>query len=286
MPIRKVLVPVHGTESDKPVLNAALLVAKKFGAQAKVLFVRPDPSEALPYLGDGVSGQVIEDLLQAAKEGSDAAVAAAKRSMESEASAAGLPVLTDTGTLPSARFGEATGRRDLVVAEESRLSDLVMFSGSEIEDGIAGGDALEGALMSADRPVLIAPKSAAASIGDNILIGWDGSLQASAAVTAAIPFIEKAAKVTILCIDEGDDDGVPNSVLENYLALHGATVNFRFVKADGRAVGEVLLEEAASAGADLLVMGGYGHSRLREFLFGGATQHVRAHTSVPVLMAH
>ena len=146
-------------------------------------------------------------LFRSAKEGSDAAVAAAKGSMESEASAAGLPVVTDTGTLPSARFGEATGRRDLVVAEESRLSDLVMFSGSEIEDGIAGGDALEGALMSADRPVLIAPKSAATSIGDNDLVGWDGSLQASAAGTAAVQFIEKASKRTHACIDEGVEAG-------------------------------------------------------------------------------
>ncbi|MEQ9144169.1 MAG: universal stress protein [Parvibaculaceae bacterium] len=286
MPIRKILVPVQGTDTDISTLSAALSVAKTFGAQAQALFVRPDPSEALPYLGDGVSGQVIEDLLQAAKEGSDAAAARAKKTLEEAAAKAGIPVVSDTATLPSARFTQSTGRQDLVVAEESRLSDVVLFGGAELEDGAAGGDALEAALLSADRPVLIAPKNAAKTLGKSVVIGWDGSLEASAAVTASIPFIAQADKVTILCIDDGDNDGTPNTVLETYLALHGASAETHTVKSGGRPVGEVLLEEASAAGADLLVMGGYGHSRLREFLFGGATQHVRAHTSVAVLMAH
>lgn len=286
MPIRKILVPVQGTDADNLVLNAALSVAKAFGAQVQALFVRPDPSEALPYLGDGVSGQVIEDLLQAAKEGSDAAADRARKILEEEAAKAGIPVVSDTATLPSVRFAEVTGRQDLVVAEESRLSDLVLFPGAEADDGVAGGDALEAALLSADRPVLIAPKTASKTIGSSVMVAWDGSLEASAAVTSAMPFIARAESVTILCIDEGDHDGAPNEILETYLALHGASPVSRLVQAGGRPVGEVLLEEATKAGADLLVMGGYGSSRLREFLFGGATRHVRAHASVPVLMAH
>jgi len=286
MPIRKILVPVQGADADSLVLHAALSVAKTFGAQAQVLFVRPDPSEALPYLGDGVSGQVIEDMLQAAKEGADAAAGRARKTLEAEAATAGVPIVDDTNLLPSARFLEATGRQDLVVAEESRLSDLVLFAGRDAEHGIAGGDALEAALLSADRPVLIAPQSTTSSIGTSIIVGWDGSLSASSAVTAAMPFIARAEKVTILCINEADEEGAPNAVLETYLALHGATPTTHLVKASGRNIGEVLLEEAAAAGADLLVMGGYGSSRLREFLFGGATQYVRAHASVPVLMAH
>ncbi len=286
MPIRKILAPVQGTDTDKLVLNAALAIAKTFGAQAQAIFVRPDPSEALPYLGDGVSGQVIEDLLQAAKEGSDAASAKALKNLEDGAQAAGLPVVSGTSPLPSVRFMEVTGRQDLVVSEESRLSDLVIFAGADASDGIAGGEALEAALLSADRPVLIAPKAAAKSIGTSIVIGWDGSMEASAAVSAAIPFIQRANKVTILRIDEDEDDIHATRMLETYLALHGAKPESRTVEAMGRPIGEVLLEEAAAAGADLLVMGGYGRSRLSEFLFGGATRHVRAHASVPVLMAH
>ncbi len=287
MPIRKILVPVQGTGSDTLVLHAALSVAKTFGAQAQVLFVRPDPSEALPYLGDSVSGQVVESLLQAAREGANEASARARKTLKEEAAKAGVPIVADTSPLPSARFLEATGRQDLVVAEESRLSDLVLFSGVGTGSGIAGGDALEAALLSADRPVLIAPKSNTASIGTSVIIGWDGSLSAASAVTAAMPFIARAQKVTILCVNESDKDSSPNEVLETYLSLHGATPVTRIIKAEGRPIGEVLLGEAEAAGADLLVMGGYGSSgRLREFLFGGATQYVRAHVSVPVLMAH
>lgn len=286
MPIRKILVPVQGTDTDKLVLGTALAIAKTFNGQAHAVFVRPDPSEALPYLGDGVSGQVIEDLLQAAKEGSDAAAAKALKNVEAGAKAAGVPIVSDASALPSARFVEITGRQDLVVSEESRLSDLVVFAGADANEGIAGGEALEAALLSADRPVLIAPKSAAKSVGTSIVIGWDGSMEASAAVGAAIPFIQRAAKVTILRIDEDEDDARATEMLETYLALHGAKPESRAVESLGRPIGEVLLEEASAAGADLLVMGGYGRSRLSEFLFGGATRHVRSHASVPVLMAH
>lgn len=286
MPIKKILVPVQGAETDKQVLATAFSVAIEFGAQVQALFVRPDPSEALPYLGDGVSGQVIEELLQAAKEGADGASNAARAYLSAAAEAAGVPVSDSTSPLPSARFTDLTGRRDLVVAEESRLTDIVLFSEAAHGDEMSGGDALEAAMMSAGRPVLIAPTNQPASIGKSIMIGWDGSAEASHAVANAMPFISRAASVTVLSVGTSEDDSTDVTSLTDYLALHGANAGVRIVSSDGRAVGEVLLDEAEKAGADLLVMGGYGHSRLRELLIGGATRHVRSHATVPVLMSH
>ena len=286
MPVRKVLVPLSGVAAEAPVLATAMTVARTFDAQVVGLFVRSDATEALPYLGDGVSGKVIEDLLQAAKEGSDRASANARSMFADAALKAGVPLATDGGEirLPSARFLDVTGHRDDIVVSQATLSDIVIFGEGNI--GVAGGSTLEAAMMSAGRPVLIAPKAAALHIGGSVAIGWDESAEASHAVTAAIPFLVKARKVTIFRICRKELDPAPAAMLADYLALHGVAADVHLVDAQGRAVGEVLLEQTEKLGADLLVVGGYGHSRLREFLVGGATQHIRSHATIPVLMAH
>src|SRR5690606_35064965 len=283
MPVRKILVPLAGRPMDGEVLATALSVARDFEAQLVALFARPDPTEALPYLGDGVSGQVIEDLMQAAREGANEAASRIRASLAAAAAEAGIPVAERGGEaqLPSVRFVDVTGRRDEVVAKHSRLSDLIVFG--ESATGIAGGTALEAAMMTADRPVLLAPKKAWSPVGGSVCIGWDDSPEASSAVIAALPFLEKARNVTILCVGGKELDPGPGSTLADYLALHGVVADVHLVDAGSRAVGEVLLEHAEQAKADLLVMGGYGHSRLREFLIGGVTQHVRAHATIPVL---
>lgn len=286
MSVKKILVPLAGRPSDSEVLGTALSIAGDFGAQIVALFARPDPTEALPYLGDGVSGQVIEDLLQAAREGADDASARVLKMLEAAAAKAGFPIVGKGAEppLPSVRFLDVTGRRDEVVASHSRLSDLIVFG--ESATGIAGGTALEAAMMSAGRPVLIAPKKSWAPVGGSVAIAWDESAEAARAVTAAIPFLEKARKVTILCIGDKELNPDPGSTLADYLALHGVVADVHLVDARGRAAGEVLLETAKKAGTDLLVMGGYSHSRLLEFIIGGVTQHIRSHATIPVLMAH
>jgi len=284
--MRKILVPLAGRQMDGEVLATALSIARDFEAQLVALFARPDPTEALPYLGDGVSGQVIEDLMHAAREGANEASSRICAALATAAAEAGIPVAERGGDaqLPSVRFIDVTGRRDEVVAKHSRLSDLIVFG--ESATGVAGGTALEAAMMTSDRPVLIAPKKAWSPVGGSVCIGWDDSPEASSAVIAALPFLEKARNVTILCVGSKELDPGPGSTLADYLALHGVVADVHLVDAGSRAVGEVLLEHAEQAKADLLVMGGYGHSRLREFLIGGVTQHVRAHATIPVLMAH
>lgn len=286
MSVRKILVPLSGIAAEAAVIGTALAVARNFGAQVVGLFVRPDPTEALPYLGDGVSGQVIEDLLKAAKEGSDAASSRARTMFADAAQKAGVALVQTSNAkeLPSARFLDVTGHRDDVVAAHAQLSDIIVFG--EATSGIAGGSTLEAAMMSAGRPVLIAPKAAVASVGGTVAIGWDDSPVAAHAATAAIPFLGKAEKVVIFSIGGKELDPMPAVMLADYLALHGVEADVHLVDAQGRPVGSVLLEQAEKAGADLLVVGGYGHSRLREFILGGATQHIRSHATIPVLMAH
>ncbi|KAB7739923.1 universal stress protein [Parvibaculum sedimenti] len=286
MSVRKILVPLSGVSVEAPVIGTALAAARKFGAQVVGLFVRPDPTEALPYLGDGVSGQVIEQLMTAAKEASDLSSSKAREAFANAAQTAGVPLVQEggAGTLPSARFLDVTGHRDDVVAAHAQLSDIIVFG--EATSGVAGGSTLEAAMMSAGRPVLIAPKTAVPAIGCTVAIGWDDSPVAAHAVTAAMPFLDEAKKVIIFSIGRKELDPAPASMLADYLALHGVVADIHLVEAQGQPIGSVLLSNAEKAGADLLVVGGYGHSRLREFILGGATQHIRSHATIPVLMAH
>ena len=287
MAVRKILVPLSGEAAEAEVLGTAMTVAKRFGAQIMGLFVRADPINALPYLGEGTSGQVIEQLMQASKEGADRLSNTARTIFADAAHRAGLPLVEGSGgaTMPSARFADVMGYRDLVIAAHSRLSDMVVFG--EGNASASGDNTLEAAMMSAGRPVFIAPQKGAPEVGRTIAIGWDDSAMAAHAITAALPFLEKASSVTILCIGEQGLDPAPGNLLADYLSLHGIAAGIHLAeKTDGRSVGGVLLEQAEKLGADLLVMGGYGHSRLREFIIGGATQHIRSHATIPVLMAH
>jgi nucleotide-binding universal stress UspA family protein len=133
--------------------------------------------------------------------------------------------------------------------------------------------------------VLVAPPKAPAKLGGTVAIAWNGSAQAARAVEGALPFLA-GAKVTVLTAAEKDEFVAAPAELSAYLAWHGVSASTATVEADSDAAGEALLAEAGKLGADLLVMGGYGHSRVREVILGGVTYHVLGNAEIPVLMAH
>jgi nucleotide-binding universal stress UspA family protein len=276
-----------------------LAVARELKAHLDALFVWPDPNEALPYLGEGVSGQVIEEIMHAAKEAAADAAAAAKRSLASAAAEAHVPVVSAAQGpgRPSARFIEFTGRLADVVERASRLSDLVIFAEARPDDSSTAMVTIEAALVNAGRPVLIAPADIKANdFARSVAIAWDGSVEAAHAVSAALPFLTLASKVSILTVRTapkqasagagGGSGANAGAGLMDYLALHGVHAAEHILEPQGRTVGLTLLEAALDGGAGLLIMGGYGHSRLREFILGGTTRHILTHAMLPVLMSH
>jgi nucleotide-binding universal stress UspA family protein len=128
------------------------------------------------------------------------------------------------------------------------------------------------------------------SIGRRVLIGWNGSPEAARAVHDALPLMVGAEAVTVVTIDPeggpGANEEGPGADIARHLARHGLPVMVRRVTGPAAAAGDLLLNEAADLGADLIVMGAFGHSRLREFVLGGATRTLLAQMTAPVLMAH
>jgi nucleotide-binding universal stress UspA family protein len=178
-----------------------------------------------------------------------------------------------------------------MVGLHARYADLtVLGQGVDLED--PSGELAwlpEELVLGVGRPVLIVPRYGSfPTVGERVLVAWNGSREATRAVNDALPILRRATAVTVLSIDaEGEPyRRVPGADIALHLARHGIRTEAASTRSVDLPVGDVLLSFAADCGADLLVMGAYGHSRLREMLLGGATRHILRHMTVPVLMSH
>jgi nucleotide-binding universal stress UspA family protein len=178
------------------------------------------------------------------------------------------------------------------MALAARYADLAIVSQQDPDEPLAGslGDLPEYLLLNSGRPLLVLPCTGwNGPIGTSAMVAWDGSLEATHAVAAALPLLKLARQVTVVVFNPDERPGVhgelPGADLALYLSRHGVKVD---VQAQPSTIdaGNALLSAAADLGADLLVMGGYGHSRFREMMLGGVTRTILRTLTLPVLMAH
>jgi nucleotide-binding universal stress UspA family protein len=286
MTIRIILTPLFGDDADAAAAQAAFAVTRRFDAHVEGLFARIDPLDVFPIVGEGVSPAVIDDLTNAAQVEMDKRASAARAHFEAARTAAGV-ALAERPPAPggtSARWSEITGRREEVIPRRARVSDLVVF-GAQPSDSPELGGAIETTLVAGGRPLLLAPKGVQ-TIGERVAIAWNDSAEAARALASALPFIEAASAVHVLTAETWRTQFEVTEELADYLEWRGIVCERRSVEAGDEPVGATLLRAASEAGADLLVMGGYGRSRLRELVLGGVTRHVLTHAQLPVLLAH
>jgi nucleotide-binding universal stress UspA family protein len=147
--------------------------------------------------------------------------------------------------------------------------------------------AIESGLFESGRPILLSPPSPPRQIASNVLIAWNCSTEQARAIALAMPLLQKAERVTVLTVIGGT--GVPGPSDEHlirYLQRNEIVAKPLQVELDGRSTGETILATAQSLNCDLLIKGAYTQSRLRQMIFGGATQHVLANAALPVLLAN
>lgn len=280
MALKYILCPVTGGAEDGPALAAALHLGQRFGAHVRALFVRSSVTAAIPYLGEGLTGSVIDNIVQAASKASDDSLTAANTHVAAALKSAGA-----AESAISIRVLEGVIEDE--VAAASRLADIVVYARDPADSAFPDRSLAEHTLLGARRPILIAPPTPLTAIGERIVILWDGGTSAAAAFIAALPFIKRAGAVEVITM-ASDDETAPALLddLNDALSIRGLTAAMRAVDHASSADGARLLAASTETGADLIVMGGYGHSRLRQLVFGGVTRHMLRHTSVPVLMAH
>jgi nucleotide-binding universal stress UspA family protein len=177
------------------------------------------------------------------------------------------------------------------VARQALCNDLLVFGQHDASDPLTAGvpsDLVPSVLMASGRPALVAPYvDVGTSLGSNVLIAWKSTRESAHAVSAAIPFLQRARHIHLTFADEGDTTTERAAALGDYLRLHGVQVPVqRHASLVSDSPGDDLLSLAADIGADLLVMGCYGHSRARELVLGGASRTVLKSMTLPVLMAH
>ena len=145
---------------------------------------------------------------------------------------------------------------------------------------------LETALFESGRPILIAPPGPPERLGETVTIAWNGSTESARTIAFCLPILRQARRVVVLIVEGTGVPGPSGEEVALYLQRNGATCEAVSVERGDRSAGKAILEEAAKFGSDLVVKGAFTQSRLRQLIFGGATRHIIAETTLPVLMAH
>lgn len=288
MSYRTVLAPVAYEQPAQITLEAALMLAKAFNAHVNAVHVRFDPAGPMPYVAGPMPTELLVQISENAERVATVRAAAVRKVFDAAVAKAGVKVVDKAarGATPSAAWREAVGNLDYRYGVEGRIHDISVVSRPAADDIDNNIDILEGLLFNSGRPVLMVPPEPLKSIGQTVVVAWKAGLEAARAVAAAMPFLQAAKRVIILTVNERDGDEPSAQDLANSLAWHGIQADLVDTKEEGLSDGKTILKAAAGVNGDLIVMGAYSHSRLRELILGGVTQDVVSEAKVPVLMCH
>lgn len=295
MSLRVITARLSGTPADGSVLAGALSLSQAFEGHIDVLFSRPDPRAALAALDDGVYPGFYDDMLTAMdREWTDAANKALKHfekwRIANNVRAAHAP---DGGQGPTAEWRETVGPETEKIGRIGRVSDIIVMAlpSHRLKNRYDVG--FEAALLESGRPVLLIPSASRAPSArthftdGKVLVAWNGSAEAARAVAAAMPILVRAEQVFVFTVADGTIEHNLADELTIYLKWHGVrAAPLPPESSKNISVEDALFAAVKKSKADLLVMGAYTHSRMRELIFGGVTQHVLSHAALPVLMAH
>ena len=281
--MKTILLPFHDDDIDQSALETALHVAERFNAYIEGLFVW-QPPQIIAGAGEGITlyGDYVT---QMAAEGRQLAQQARER-FTAIMQARGIPLQASLQTGLAAGWYEGEGLEDRVVGDYGRVFDLLVVGRCGKP---ASGDwtaTCEAALFESGRPIILAPPHAPQTLGQRILVAWNGSTETARTVALGMPFLQQAREVLVLTAEGETVPGPSGEHMAVCLQRNGIPAQARTVQQQGRPMGQTALDEAQAFDADLLVKGAYTQSRLRQMIFGGATRHIMTHAQIPVLMAH
>jgi nucleotide-binding universal stress UspA family protein len=275
--VKDIVVNLTGGHPQDFAADYAVSVASQFGAHiVGVGFIYE------PIIPGSVLGGVPTDLIEVQREENAKAAKTAVSRFEEAARQASLSAesrIIDASIAGAADlFGRIARRFDIAVVGQARR-----------EQGASEELLIEGALFGSGRPVIVVPHDQAGGLKlGRVLMCWDGSRPAARAIADAIPFLRRAKAVEIVVVTgERDKSGeLTGANMSRHLARHGINVEIKKIAAGSSGVQSAILAHTKESDADFLVMGGYGHSRLREFILGGVTRSILSAMPVPVLMSH
>lgn len=266
----RIMAPLSGAPADAGVLMAASQLAATFAAELAAVYVPADVADLMPWMGEGFMGGVqiaaVESLKEAAAEGRRAAEAA-----------------YDACLYPRKTFVSLDSPVWSGLSMQGRLSDVVVFDGEAAKGRGPMAQAFQQIVAAEQRPVLVARTPL-----DRLevaAVAWDGGKEASRAVRTALPLLQKASRVIILSSPGASSREFDPIALQTFLSARGVQAEIELIEAGGE-VGGQLLKAARALGASLFVAGAYGHPRLQEFIFGGATKAFLAADGPSLFLSH
>lgn len=267
-------------------MTTAMMIAQRWNAHVTALHVRVDSRDVAPLAGEGLSGAMIEEMMSATEKESSERAHAVRAMFERFVGSHNIAVAEARAGLdhPTAGFASVTGREEDIVAQQARLADLTVVPHPESGEDVSSSDALHAVLFDSGRPVLIAPRAAPRTIGTRVCLAWNGTAESASSVLAALPWMQRAEAVRILSAEGYQRRGPGAPDLAAYLALHDVHADIVMFRSVNGSVGAGLLAAAHEFGCDLLSMGAYSHSRLRQLILGGVTRHVLENSDLPVMM--
>lgn len=279
MPYKTILLSLNDLERNPALLEGAAKLARDLDAHLQAIYVVPAIEI---FAGIGFEPIVFDEKRDLFKK--------AERSVRASFEA----ILKENGIGGAFEAVESSGP-DITnhVIDRARRCDITIVSQHAKESGLTVADRgfVERIVLSSGRPTIVVPREGMTSLSaDLIIVGWSGTRESARAAFDSLPLLRRAREVRVLSADPEKTHsytrGVPDTEIATTLSRHGVKAVFEPISTGGQEAGEVLLDKVADSGAELLVMGAYGHSRISEMILGGATRTVLANMSCPVLFSH
>ncbi|MBN9526760.1 MAG: universal stress protein [Alphaproteobacteria bacterium] len=285
---KTILVPATGTDADEATFAAAAAIGQPFASHLIFLHVGHDwVTFAATMSGAGLGLPIDGEVITRIQEEATGRAAVARASFERFCETNAVMRAETPSLLPgmSAEYRVEAGSEADIITDHGRTADLILIPRDK--GGMAPPVVTENALFESGRPLLLLGSRPLPPAFRTVAIAWKATREAAHAVAAAMPFIERAERVLVLEVGEDAPFEADDSArLTAALQWHRPNVSARFLTPGDDGVAATLLAAAREGGADLLVMGGYGHSRFRQFVFGGVTDTVTTQAPLPILMAH
>ena len=289
MTMKTILVPIEESDGLDSILHTALLTAKLFGSYIEGLYYQPTAASAMMVAGEGLvvtTPELVESVEQQDRDRREQVHKQFKEFMADNNIPLGESQLPQN--TPQANWVEEESPNSEIVGSRSRVFDLTVVARPKKGANIAAMSILEAALFEGGKPILIAPPNSPTKLDEHIAIAWNGSTETARTIAFSMPFINRAKKVTIITIEDFGVPGPSAQALAGQLERNGIEIelDYKHVDRSKESPGKVFLDEAKQIGSDLLVKGAYTQSRIRQMIFGGATDYILWNSEIPVLMAN
>jgi nucleotide-binding universal stress UspA family protein len=290
--LKSIFVPMNGSSQDGPALETALSAARLFESHLECARVRMTSDylvwegSLMDVVGGVMEGDLISHLDKQDRERTTKALHTFKEFCEREKIAVADGPSGRVGV--TARWQELRGHQVGEFVKEARFHDLIVVARNLLTETDPAVDFIGHMLLGSGRPILLASETPPKSIGKTVVVAWKNTPEAARAVSAAMPILAQAEAVVVISALEDElpeEKGATAHKLAETLRWNGCNASSQPVEPEGR-IAAAVLSRAEALGADLLVMGGYGHSRLRQTVLGGFTRDILEGASLPVLLFH